>query len=97
MLEVMGLKPWLMVDNNQNNKDAMLHEKFRMVDFKEYAAKPFKVESYVEMGMSCDPGIRRFFRSMGAKVSKLYLGNILNIDIETITFMKGVNFNHHVS
>jgi len=97
MLEVMGLKPWLMVDSNQNNKDAKLHEKFRMIDFKEYAAKPFQVVSYVEMGMSCDPGIRRFFRSMGAKVSKLYLGNILNIDIETMTFMKGVNFSHHVA
>ena len=97
MLEVMGLKPWLMVDNNQNHKDATVHEKFRMMDFKEYAANPFPVASYVEMGMSCDPGIRRFFRSMGAKVSKLYLGNILNIDIETITFMKGVNFSHHVA
>ena len=97
MLEVMGLKPWLMVDNNQNHKDATVHEKFRMMDFKEYAANPFPVASYVEMGMSCDPGIRRFFRSMGAKVSKLYLGNILNIDIETMTFMKGVNFSHHVA
>lgn len=97
MLEVMGLKPWLMVDNNENHKDATVHNKFRMMDFKMYAAKPFPVASYVEMGMSCDPGIRRFFRSMGAKVSKLYLGNILNIDIETITFMKGVNFSHHVA
>ena len=60
MLEVMGLKPWLMVDNNQNHKDATVHEKFRMMDFKEYAANPFPVASYVEMGMSCDPGIRRF-------------------------------------
>jgi len=97
MLEVMGLKPWLMVDNNQNHKDATLHEKFRMLDFKEYAAAPFPVSSYLEIGMSCDPGIRRFFRSMGSKVSKLYLGNILNIDIETMTFLKNVNFSHHVA
>ena len=97
MLEVMGLRPWLLVDNNQNHKDATLHEKFRMLDFKEYASKPFPISSYVEMGMSCDPGIRRFFRSMGSKVSKLYLGNILNIDIETMTFLKGVNFSHHVA
>lgn len=97
MLEVMGLKPWLLVDNNQNHKDATLHEKFRMMDFKEYAAAPFPVASYLEMGMSCDPGIRRFFRSMGSKVSKLYLGNILNIDIETMTFLKGINFSHHVA
>jgi len=97
MIEVMGYRPWLLVDNNQNHKDATVHEKFRMIDFKEYAAKPFPIASYLEMGMSCDPGIRRFIRSMGAKVSKLYLGNILNIDIETITFMKNINFSHHVA
>jgi hypothetical protein len=97
MLEILGYEPWLMVDNNQNNKDAKIHEKFRMIDFKEYTAKPFQIVSYIEMGMSCDPSIRRFFRSMGSKVSKLYLGNILNIDIETITYYSGVNFSHHVA
>jgi hypothetical protein len=34
---------------------------------------------------------------MGAKVAKLYLGNILNIDIETVTYLPGVNFSHHVA
>jgi len=97
MLEILGFEPWLMVDNNQNNPDAKLHEKFRLIDFKEYMTKPFQIVSYIEMGMSCDPSIRRFFRSMGAKVSKLYLGNILNIDIETITYYPAVNFSHHVA
>ena len=97
MLDVMGFEPWLLVDNNEANKDAKLHEKFRLTDFKTYIQAPFPVVSYIEMGMSCDPSIRRFFRSMGAKVAKLYLGNILNIDIETITFYPGVNFSHHVA
>lgn len=97
MLEVVGFEPWLLVDNNENNKTAKLHEKFRLTDFKEYVQKPFKIVGYVEMGMSCDPSIRKFFRSMGAKVAKLYLGNILNIDIETITFLQGLNFSHHVA
>jgi len=97
MIEIMGYKPWLMVDNSKNHTEAKIHDAFRMLDFKEYANNPFPVASYLEMGMSCDPGIRRFFRSMGAKVSKLYLGNILNIDIETMTFLKTVNFSHHVA
>jgi len=97
MLEVAGYDPWLLVDNNDNNKDAKIHEKFRLTDFKEYIAAPWPVVAYIEMGMSCDPSIRKFFRNMGAKVAKLYLGNILNIDIETVTFLNGLNFSHHVA
>lgn len=97
MFETMGCLPFMLVDNNDNNKEANIHKKYRMTDFKTYAQRPFKVHSYIEMAMSCDPSIRKFFKSMGAKVSKLYMGNILNIDIETITFMKGVNFSHHVA
>lgn len=97
LLEIAGFEPWLMVDNNEANKDAKLHEAFRLTDFKTYMLCPHTVAAYIELGMSCDPSIRRFFRSMGAKVAKLYLGNILNIDIETITFYKGVNFSHHVA
>jgi hypothetical protein len=33
----------------------------------------------------------------GTKVVKLYLGNILNIDIETPIFYKEMNFSHHVT
>lgn len=97
MLEIAGLEPWLLVDDNSKNRDAKLHQKFRMTDFQTYSQHPYRIAGYVEMGMSCDPSIRRFFRSMGAKVSKLYLGNILNIDIETVTFYPSVNFSHHVA
>jgi hypothetical protein len=97
MLEIIGFEPWLLVDNNENNKEAKIHDKFRLTDFKTYMTNPFRIAGYVEMGMSCDPSIRKFFKSMGAKVAKLYLGNILNIDIETITFFGGLNFSHHVA
>lgn len=97
MFETMGCEPWLLVDNNENNKDAKIHKDFRLIDFKEYSQRPFKIHGYIEMGMSCDPSIRRFFRSMGVKTAKLYLGNILNIDIETIIYFHGVNFSHHVA
>ena len=68
-----------------------------MLDFPEYVAKPFGIVAYIEMAMSCDPSIRKFFRSIGAKTVKVYLGNILNIDIETITFYRGMNFSHHIA
>lgn len=97
LMEILGYEPFLMVDNLQNNKDAAIAKQFRMTDFQEYIKAPFKVVAYMEMGMSCDPSIRRFFRSMGALTAKLYMGNILNIDIETIAFYQGVNFSHHVA
>lgn len=97
MFETMGLEPWLLVENDDNNKDAKLYSQFRTIDFKTYSSKPFPVVSYIEIAMSCDPGIRKIFRSMGIKTAKTYLGNILNIDIETITFYPGVKFSHHVA
>lgn len=97
MFETMGYEPWLLVDNDKNNAEANLHKKFRITDFNTYIKAPFPIVSYIEIAMSCDPSIRRFFRTMGAKASKTYLGNILNIDIETITYYNGVNFAHHVA
>jgi Protein of unknown function (DUF2827) len=97
MFEAAGYEPYLMVDSMDNNKDAKIHEGFRMLDFKSYITAPFPVVAYLEFGMSCDPAIRKFFRSIGAKVTKTYLGNILNIDVETITFYKNTNFSHHVA
>jgi len=97
MMETLGYEPILMVDNLDNNKDATIIKRFRITDFKQYISAPFRVAAYLEMGMSCDPSIRKFFRNMGAKVAKLYMGNILNIDIETITFYPGTTFSHHVA
>jgi hypothetical protein len=50
----------------------------------------------LEIAMSIDPGFRNTLRKLGTKVVKLYLGNILNIDIETPIFYPGVHFSHHI-
>jgi hypothetical protein len=97
LIESLGMEPYILVDDNENNKEAKVHKSFRMLDFKQYISAPFQVLAYIEIGMSCEPGIRRIFRNSGAKVAKLYLGNILNIDIETITYLPGQNFSHHVA
>jgi hypothetical protein len=46
--------------------------------------------------MSIDATTRGFLRSKGTKITKLYLGNILNIDIETPMFHPESNFCHHM-
>jgi hypothetical protein len=97
LLESIGYEPYMLVENNKNNNDAKIHKKFRVLDFPEYIAKPFPIVAYIEMAMSCDPSIRKFFKSIGAKTVKVYFGNILNIDIETITFYKQMNFSHHLA
>jgi len=51
----------------------------------------------IEIAMSIDPDMRRVLRDSGTKIVKLYLGNILNIDIETPIFYPAVFFAHHVA
>lgn len=97
LFETLGYEPYLLVDSMDTNKNAKVHEQYRLLDFKTYIQAPFPVVAYLEFGMSCDPTIRKFFRNIGAKVAKTYLGNILNIDTETITFYRNVNFSHHVA
>jgi hypothetical protein len=46
--------------------------------------------------MSIDSTTRGYLRSNGTKIIKLYLGNILNIDIETIQNFNSLFFSHHV-
>jgi hypothetical protein len=68
----------------------------RMIVAEELLKQPIPVFAYIEIGMSIDPTVRKFLRMIGAKSYKLYLGNILNIDIETPMFYPQTNFAHHV-
>jgi hypothetical protein len=67
-----------------------------MMTAEEILKQPIPVLAYIEIGMSIDPIVRKFLRMIGAKSYKLYLGNILNIDIETPIFYQQTNFAHHV-
>ena len=55
-----------------------------------------RIYLFVEIGMSLDPTTRQYLRSTGAKITKLYLGNILNIDVETIQYYPSMFFHHHI-
>jgi len=55
----------------------------------------YNVVAYIEMGLSLDIAWRQFLRRKGCKVIKLYFGNILNIDTETVCCTPGLYFPHH--
>jgi len=96
LFEIAGYTPFLLVGDNKQHSSSKLYDRFRTTDTNEWAQKPFRVYAYIEMGMSCSPSIRKIFKDTGAKTFKLYLGNILNIDIETPMFHPDSNFSHHV-
>jgi len=98
LFDSMGYAPILLV--NEKPKDIktvpVILRHVRMMTVEEVARTPLPVHLYLEIGMSVDKAMRKIFRMTGAKVAKLYLGNILNIDIETPIFYKEMNFSHHV-
>lgn len=96
MFEACGYQPFLFVDNAKTNENSVLHKAIRVTDMETYMKSPFRLHAYIELGMSCDESIRNTFRTVGAKIVKVYLGNILNIDTETPMFYGDMNFAHHV-
>jgi hypothetical protein len=54
------------------------------------------IAAMIEIGMSIDPLVRQFVKMLGGKLFKAYLGNILNIDVETPIFVPHHHFAHHV-
>jgi hypothetical protein len=56
----------------------------------------YRVVVYIEIGMTMDIQFRLLLQKRGTRTVKLYLGNILNIDTETVTKTPGVNFTHHL-
>lgn len=70
--------------------------RYRYTSHPEVVRSTEKVRLLIEIGMSLDPETRAHLRNMGTKIVKLYLGNILNIDIETIQNYSSQFFNHHL-
>jgi hypothetical protein len=98
LAEAIGWLPIFCV--NQKPKDLNGIPEFlrscRFADLDDILSKPIHVRVYVEIGMSIASNLRKFMKMMGARTCKLYLGNIVNIDIETPMFLHGVSFSHHV-
>jgi hypothetical protein len=98
MFEAMGWRSMLIVNMKPETMDKVpaYMKDLRLISLEEIAKNPIPVKLYIEIGMSTDSNMRRFLKMCGAKICKLYLGNILNIDIETPIFYPNMYFAHHV-
>ena len=98
LFDAMGYAPILVVNDKPKDIQQVptILRHVRMITVEEIVKSPIPIHIYLEIGMSIDQNLRRLFRTSGAKVVKLYLGNILNIDIETPMFYGGMHFAHHV-
>lgn len=98
MFDAMGYLPILVVNDKPKTLEKIpeVLRTCRIMCVEDLIKQPIPIAAYIEIGMSIDIVIRKFLNMIGCKTYKLYLGNILNIDIETPIFYPGMNFAHHV-
>lgn len=97
LFESMGYKSYLLqhaISTNAEKKSFILN--YRKISPQELIKHPLPIKLFIEIGMSVDPTTRNYLRSIGAKIVKLYLGNILNIDTEMIQNFTNAFFSHHL-
>lgn len=98
MFDAMGYAPILIVNDKPTELDKIPPglRACRMMNTEEILKRPIPVVALIEIGMSIDPLVREFVKMCGGKLAKVYLGNILNIDVETPMFYPTMHFAHHV-
>lgn len=99
LFDAMGYAPILLVNDKPSDiqKIPSVLKKMRMITAEEVVKASIPIYMQIEIAMSIDPNMRKYLRESGTRVVKLYLGNILNIDIETPVFYPTVHFAHHVA
>lgn len=98
LIDAMGYLPILLVSSKPKsleNIPKILHS-LRIMEIEDIIKHPMRLHMYIEIGMSIHQHLKRHLKALGAKIVKLYLGNILNIDIETPMFFNPMFFSHHV-
>jgi hypothetical protein len=96
LFESMGYKSYLLQHNGESSAKKPFILNYRTIGAGDIIKNPMPIKLFIEIGMSLDASTRAYLRSIGAKIVKLYLGNILNIDIETIQNFHSIFFNHHI-
>ena len=96
LFEAMGYKSWLLQYTGDSSEKREFIHRYRTIVPKDIITQGMPVFTFIEIGMSVDPATRAYLRSVGAKIVKLYLGNILNIDIETSQNFTNLFFSHHI-
>ena len=97
MFESIGATPIMFVNKKPETIDKIpsYMRNIRIMCFDDLHKTPIPVKVYIEIGMSVNQDAHKFLKMLGAKICKLYLGNILNIDIENPIFNPSMNFAHH--
>ncbi len=98
MFDAMGYAPMLVIHEKPKSEESIppMLRGCRMRPTEQIITNPLPVAAMIEIGMSVDPLLREFVKMLGGKLVKLYLGNILNIDVETPMFYPQMHFAHHV-
>ena len=99
MFDAMGYAPIMLVHEKPTSLKNIpeVLRKCRTIVTEDMLKQPMaNVVAMIEIGMSLDPLVRQFVKMLGGRLFKVYLGNILNIDIETPIFVNQHHFAHHV-
>ena len=98
MFEAMGYHPIMVINERPKDLETVppMLRPCRLMTTEQIILEPRPVIALIEIGMSIDPLLREFVKMLGGRLAKLYLGNILNIDVETPIFYPGMHFAHHV-
>ena len=96
LFESLGYESYLLQHSNSTSEKKEFIFSYRTIQLQDLIHTNKPIKAFIEIGMSIDITTRNYLRSMGSKLIKLYLGNILNIDIETIQYYKSMFFNHHL-
>lgn len=98
MFEAMGYIPLILFDEKPHPDDIKEFIKtYRYVLPDAVVSSEIPIYSLIEIGMTVQPELRQFLRNFGTKIIKIFLGNILNIDLEISTRMADIDFSHHIS
>ena len=96
LFESMGYKSYLFQHGQlAENRKQFLHS-YDIISSNQIMNSGTTIKAFIEIGMSIDAATRAYLRSNGTQIIKIYLGNIINIDIENIQNFTSIMFSHHV-
>lgn len=96
LFESMGYKSYLLQYGSNDSEKKDFINNYSIISSHQILHNKIPIKIFIEIGMSVDSNTRAYLHSSGTKITKLYLGNILNIDIETIQNFNSIYFSHHV-
>ena len=96
LFESMGYKSYLFQHGQIVEDRKQFLNNYDVIFSNQIIHNQLDVTAFIEIGMSIDSATRAYLRSNGTKIIKIYLGNIINIDIENIQNFHSIFFSHHV-